>query len=77
MKLARDVAMLLGGLGLSFYETVISPEPREVILALAALMLGLPASLISDRAFVKLTGKLGPQEPPPEDDEKTDELAKP
>lgn len=59
----RDAALLLGGLTLLGYETVIVPEPRWVIIGVAVAMLGLPASLIADRAFGR--SNRNHQDPPP------------
>jgi hypothetical protein len=49
----RDLALLLGGLALLWHETVAVPDPRPLLLAVAIGMLGLPASLLVDRRFVR------------------------
>lgn len=50
-RLIRDAILLLSGLGLLAYETMVSPEPRLAIIGVAAAMLGLPGTLITDRLF--------------------------
>lgn len=56
----RDVALFVGGLCLLAYETLGVPEPRAVLIAVAAGMIGLPATLLADRRFVST-----PPEPSP------------
>jgi hypothetical protein len=51
----RDVALLLVGLAILIHETVIAAEPREVLLLVVAAMLGIPATLRTDRLFQKGT----------------------
>ena len=47
----RDVALLLGGLAVLAHETFITQHPREVLLIVVAAMLGIPATLRTDRLF--------------------------
>lgn len=68
----RDAALLAGGMALLGYETLVSTEPRVVLLTIAAVMMGLPATFAADRWFVPRA----PQPPsvtpaPPSDQEPT------
>ena len=47
----REAILFAAGLLLAGYETVAVPEPRVLILGMAAAMLGLPATLALDRSF--------------------------
>lgn len=49
----RDAVLFLSGLGGVVHETLISPEPREVLLIVFAAMMGLPAFLRMDEAEAK------------------------
>jgi hypothetical protein len=61
----RDAVLLLDGLALLVHETVLVPEPRLPLLAIAAASIGLPPSLLADRLL--RTGGSSPA--PPADDE--------
>lgn len=50
-RLVRDVILFLSGLALLGWETFGTPEPRLAIIGVAAAMLGLPGTLITDRLF--------------------------
>lgn len=63
----RDLALIIGGLLLLGYETVVVDTPRALIVTVAVAMLGLPASLLADRTFP--TRKR--QDPPADDEERT------
>ncbi len=56
----RDIVLLILGLALLGHETVIATEPRTALIAIAAAMIGLPATLLADRRFT------GSSPPPPE-----------
>lgn len=47
----RDLALVLGGLLLLAYETVVVESPRVLLVTVAVAMLGLPATLLVDRSF--------------------------
>ncbi len=49
----QGAIMFFGGLSLLFYETVVSPEPRLIIITIAGGMIGLPATIIADRTMVR------------------------
>lgn len=55
----RDAILFVSGLALLGYETLGSPEPRALLIAIAAAMIGLPATLFTDRRFI------GPPPEPP------------
>jgi hypothetical protein len=66
----RDTVLLVGGLALLAHETLIVPEPRVVLLTIAAAMIGLPATLRLDQAVRSLSGqpdKATPSTPPSSD----------
>lgn len=72
----RDGALLLCGLLLLAHETVIVSEPREALLLVATAMLGLPASLLADRKFVRRSEDAKPPEIPPTDTTAQEETSK-
>ncbi len=49
----QGAIMFFGGLSLLFYETVVSAEPRLIIITVAGGMIGLPATIIADRTLVR------------------------
>lgn len=49
----RDAVVLLAGLGLLGHETIVAAEPRTLLVTVAAAAIGLPATLIADRRFVR------------------------
>lgn len=63
----RDVALLLAGLAVLIHETVIAAEPREILIIVVAAMLGIPATLRTDRLFQKGAGS--PTETPTDSEE--------
>lgn len=48
----RDIVLLISGLALLGHETLLVPEPRGLLITVAAAMIGLPATFFADRKFV-------------------------
>lgn len=61
----RDGVLLVAGLALLWWEVMVLPEPRPLIVTLAAGMIGLPATLITGRTL--LGGPAPPPRTPPSD----------
>ncbi len=63
-KTVRDGVLLVAGLGVLLHEMALVGEPRTALLWLAGAMIGLPASLITERTFPFLGARPPSQEPP-------------
>ncbi|MEV1295765.1 hypothetical protein [Pseudonocardia sp. NPDC049635] len=50
-KTVRDGVLLVAGLGVLLHEMALVGEPRTALLWLAGAMIGLPASLITERTW--------------------------
>ncbi|GEL20852.1 hypothetical protein [Pseudonocardia asaccharolytica] len=61
----RDAVLLIGGLALLGYETVIAAEPRIAILTIAAAMIGLPATVLADRKLISRNTTPSESDPSP------------
>ncbi len=60
----RDIALVVGGLLLLGYETVVVESPRALIVTVAVAMLGLPGTFLADRTF-----PMRKRPAPPDDEE--------
>jgi hypothetical protein len=60
---ARDFVLFLAGLVLLAYETVAVPEPRWLLITIAAAMMGLPGALVADRLFLGRAPHPSPEAP--------------
>ncbi len=62
---ARDIVLLLAGLALLGHETLLVAEPRYLLIAIAAAMIGLPATFLADRRFTSSPPTPTPADPSP------------
>jgi len=59
----RDFTLFVSGLTLIGYETLAPPEPRWLLITIAAAMMGLPATFVADRWLVDRTPPPQPEAP--------------
>jgi hypothetical protein len=64
---ARDAILSLLGAGLVVHEVVVIPEPRLIVLTIAATLLGLPSSWATDRALARRRPSEPARASPPDD----------